>query len=818
GNVAGLYLQGDKNKDHSDFVQDKLFVDLLLNNDSVRLVVFNACHSYKIALLLAKQGLSAIGMRHEILDKAAYWFSYRFYRELANGQPVDVAVNSARFAIRYYHSSDTRDWGSVILFLPQGNPDLFKVLSDKRLIQVSSNPDKAIIVVNTTKTDKITPGTLYAKLNEPYHITVQKEGYKIPKSRKITITSNEPISIDFALERESGNLDVQTKPAESGIEIQFFEQTIKKYKKLGVTDTNGYFQLSMPTGIYNFKAKMFSAKDKIIKEIEKHNEKIESDKTTTILFNFETETKYRFLTNFNRTKMLLISTVATLIFIISFFLIGFLNTYKVPEGMVRIPAGNFVKGGEDTPLLNILRKYKDDIKDLTPLIEDAPSKGYIERGFFIDKYEVTNLQYRRFIRATNRRPPKHWENGQIPAGEENYPVVNVTWYDARAYAKWAGKRLLTDDEWERAARGTDGRLFPWGNEFDENKCNSYESPTEGLVDVYEYDNGKSLEGAFNMVGNVYEWTKGKYIENGETVGYIIKGGGYLSSCELYGLAYYKIKAEPNYKSKTLGFRCALTSSQETNPPDNMVYIPSGEFIQGSEDNYTLNLVRELNLSGSSLALLIDSKPESVFVKEYFIDKYEVTNKQYRQFLDAVGDDRKWSHPDEPKEKTSQTPEGWKDENLSHEDQPVVGIDWFDAYAYAKWAGKRLPTDNEWEKAARGDDGRYYPWGNEFDIKKFRGGKEDKEETISVYQFSPNNCSYMISAMAGNACEWVNGYKDNERVVRGGAWNDSYLKVHALTFVRLGAPAEYRKVDVGFRCAKDRRFSFIEKILGKNKLR
>jgi len=120
-----------------------------------------------------------------------------------------------------------------------------------------------------------------------------------------------------------------------------------------------------------------------------------------------------------------------------------------------------------------------DLLDATMVLVPAgpfrlgPSKRPCQvDAFSIDRYPVTNAQYARFVRETGRDAPRHWANGAIPAGKVLHPVIWVTWHDADAYARWAGKRLPMETEWEKAARGTDGRAFPWGGAFDANRCNT----------------------------------------------------------------------------------------------------------------------------------------------------------------------------------------------------------------------------------------------------------------------------------------------------------------------------------------------------------
>jgi formylglycine-generating enzyme required for sulfatase activity len=163
---------------------------------------------------------------------------------------------------------------------------------------------------------------------------------------------------------------------------------------------------------------------------------------------------------------------------------------------VEIPAGEFWMGGE---------QYSH---------EKPVHKVHLER-YWMAKTPVTNAQYRLFVEATGRKAPMHWENGKIPRGLENHPVVNVTWHDALAYCRWLSEvigkpiSLPSEAEWEKAARGAkDKREYPWGNTFAKDKCNSEESGIKGTTPVGKYSPaGDSPFGCADMVGNVWEWTR-----------------------------------------------------------------------------------------------------------------------------------------------------------------------------------------------------------------------------------------------------------------------------------------------------------------------
>jgi formylglycine-generating enzyme required for sulfatase activity len=158
-----------------------------------------------------------------------------------------------------------------------------------------------------------------------------------------------------------------------------------------------------------------------------------------------------------------------------------------PEGMVYVPGGAFKMGRDDG----------------TP--NERPAHEARLKPFFIESHEVTNEQYRKFVAATGHGAPLAWENGQYPKGSDHWPVTGVNWDDATAYAAWAGRRLPTEEEWEFAARGTDGRLYPWGNQWESEKANTLNTAAGHVVDVAAFK-GASPFGLYDMVGNAWEWT------------------------------------------------------------------------------------------------------------------------------------------------------------------------------------------------------------------------------------------------------------------------------------------------------------------------
>jgi formylglycine-generating enzyme required for sulfatase activity len=160
----------------------------------------------------------------------------------------------------------------------------------------------------------------------------------------------------------------------------------------------------------------------------------------------------------------------------------------VPKGMVLIPGGEFMMGSDTGD------EY------------ERPAHRVAVKPFFIDLYEVTCANYAEFVKATGHRTPRGWSTELCGPNSQQLPVTGVDWFDAIAYASWRGVRLPTEDEWEFAARGSDGRRYPWGNGWRANMANAGDSSNGSLVNVGSYSNGRSPFGVYDMVGNAWEWT------------------------------------------------------------------------------------------------------------------------------------------------------------------------------------------------------------------------------------------------------------------------------------------------------------------------
>lgn len=164
-----------------------------------------------------------------------------------------------------------------------------------------------------------------------------------------------------------------------------------------------------------------------------------------------------------------------------------------PQGMVYVSGGDLMMGNDGGGE------------------SERPTHKVTVKPFFIDRTEVTCEEYDKFLAATGHQAPSNWVNGRYAEGLARRPVTGVDWDDATAYAAWATKRLPTEQEWEFAARGTEGRHYPWGNEWKQGFANADSSSTGGMSDVGSFSSGASVFGVVDMAGNAWEWTASDWV-------------------------------------------------------------------------------------------------------------------------------------------------------------------------------------------------------------------------------------------------------------------------------------------------------------------
>ena len=249
---------------------------------------------------------------------------------------------------------------------------------------------------------------------------------------------------------------------------------------------------------------------------------------------------------------------------------------------------------------------------------------------------------------------------------------------------------------------------------------------------------------------------------------------------------------------------SLTSTSPPEAPDRMAMIPEGYFIMGSNDHGD------------------DERPEhKVFLDAYFMDKYEVSAAEYAEFLNAIGGNSKGYYKEDKFGVLEYEKQFYPLDNPSY---PINNVSWFGAKAYCQWKDKRLPTEAEWEKAARGANGQIFPWGNSAPTpglaRYFQTWAEEVRHKVMVPvdSFPQGKSVYGVHHMAGNVKEWVDDWFDREyylenehkenplgppggefKVLKGGSWRD--LSSFIYSSFRNHSPPKNRHEDYGFRCAK-----------------
>lgn len=295
---------------------------------------------------------------------------------------------------------------------------------------------------------------------------------------------------------------------------------------------------------------------------------------------------------------------------------------------ILIPPGAFIMGTDIESFYGSTLAQSKYAK-----LDEAPIRAVLLGPYFIDLYPVTNAEYAEFVRATGHSPPIHWNQGEFPPESANLPVVYVSWDDASAYAQWAGKRLPTEAEWEKAARGADGRTYPWGNVFDvqlagdeavpDAEGSSQTTPSEStntaqLLVGYSTPVGActalaSPYGVHEVAGNVWEWTSDWYQPyNGNPnrnrdygkKHKVLRGGSWLEVRDQTAKQYFRcanrLHTVPEYTASNIGFRCVRALRPEdahAYPPQISVEQMTQYIVQQKRKN--LHTVRSLTLKRCS---------------------------------------------------------------------------------------------------------------------------------------------------------------------------------------------------------------------------
>ena len=242
--------------------------------------------------------------------------------------------------------------------------------------------------------------------------------------------------------------------------------------------------------------------------------------------------------------------------------------------MVLVPAGEFLMGTDEIDD----EKTHLKIGAVKPLFLDQhPIRKISLDSYYIDKYEVTNEEYKKFLDLSGYDElPGHWENSTYADGTDRYPVTHVTWREALTYALWARKTLPTEAQWEKAARGFEGSLYPWGNGYEKGKGNIGIEGWRKTAPVGGFPEDVSAFQVYDMAGNVMEWTLDWYLPYpGNTRGdprfgkrmKVLRGNGFQKAghyfLEAYRYSFARTEADPDSFYENVGFRCASSFIEET---------------------------------------------------------------------------------------------------------------------------------------------------------------------------------------------------------------------------------------------------------------
>ena len=405
-------------------------------------------------------------------------------------------------------------------------------------------------------------------------------------------------------------------------------------------------------------------------------------------------------------------------------------------------------------------------------------------------------------------PPdwRHYSSSRDHAisGRLDAPASGVAWFDAYAYCRAAGGRLPTVDEWRAAATGRGHRLYPWGDVFDGGPWPHLDPLLNAARKCAATPSTDTPLGISDLGQNVAEWAAG-----GGRDAPVLGGNAYNSPYELHSLGLAQRRAPKRFRSPYVGFRCVYDRQPPAETPwraaREAVPLPAGEYAVGAPAGARLpSLVAHLPPERfdliEGLFAARDAAPGATH-----LTRREITRREYAAFLSdpfvLAGFHADQNQP----ERHSHRPPDW-DSQRRHPELPVVNVDWWSAYAFAAWAGGRLPTAEEWASAASGQGRRLYPWGNHFAAANPVTGERALGGPMRPAPADGDITPEGLLAMGGNVSEWTRSVSTASGafavIVKGG----NYLLPGAAT-ARLDHASHvspnHRAPTLGFRVAFDR---------------
>ena len=470
------------------------------------------------------------------------------------------------------------------------------------------------------------------------------------------------------------------------------------------------------------------------------------------------------------------------------------------------------------------RFYLESNTTLKPALTRTGHQKAMKR-LWVDACEVSQRAFRKFTQWLDFQPPKlkkklraygepsTWKYSSSTArhrisGRLDAPVSGVTFYDAHAYCTAAGGRLPTADEWHAIAAGQNNRLYPWGNEFSDRSWPYLDPLLNAAQPCGLHPEASTSEGIHDLGGNVSEWSTGHREQNGNEGNPLIHGGnGWDQPYPLYSLSIIFRSVLPTHRSPYIGFRCVYDT-----PPTTTAWREQPEVRQIPPSTYLTGVPQAakiprllLHLPSADLPLLpvLMRDHDENTPAELKVMRHEVTRTEYARFIDDhLARAGLYADPGEPIGH-NYTPENWQ-RQLRAPQKPVTGVDWWSAHAYAKWAGGRLPSADEWVKIAAGRSGSVRPWGDAYAPHAVTL-ETKRQEPAAVGTATDDRTEEGILDMAGNVSEWTATWHIGPRgyamLVKGGNFTLPGKETTRVSFTN-AIPPNHRSAALGFRVVFD----------------
>ncbi len=453
-------------------------------------------------------------------------------------------------------------------------------------------------------------------------------------------------------------------------------------------------------------------------------------------------------------------------------------------------------------------------------------RGHTETQFanlWVDRCEVRQGDFYKFVQwnksrrhrqFASPRQPQNWvyssnSRNHTISGRLEAPANGVSYYDAYAYCKAAGGRLPFGGEWIAIAAGKEQRLYPWGNDFNASGWPYLDPLLNAAQRCAVHEETDTPNGIHNLGEVVSEWAQNAEDPSRPT---IHGGNAYNAPREIYSLNALYRHAPAEYRSPYVGFRCVYDAPSQPRSAwetqHSTVRIKGANYPTGIPQGARLPTLLA-NLPPDKIAplgKLFAANTEKQTNKVLFVMKGEVTREQYNRFLrDPLVRFGLYADKNQPEHHDYQ-PADWH-QQMHHPERPVSNIDWWSAYAFASWAGGRLPSAEEWITAASSQGRSIYPWGNEFIADNVLSGEAQVTSPQITASQGNDVTADGILGMGGNVSEWTQSVDVTDGgyiiIAKGGNYLLPGEKTARVDF-RSTVPPGYRSPTLGVRVVFDSR--------------